>query len=191
MTCSIRGKDSDLRAALVIEGETTPRHCDLICRLESKFQHTIRCLQQPDYGNCVTYALDLLETYQPLVTKLQCVGIQTGSEFMHWLVKENHLTELPAIREDGLVCYFREQIWKHIGVAVADGRVSSKWGTYAVFDHMLSEVPADYGDDIRFFVRPNARTSARLLFEFACTTLDLNRIDADGLRAATRIGELF
>ena len=103
----------------------------------------------------------------------------------------DRLTEIPAIREDVLVCYFREGVWQHIGIAIAGGRVGSKWGTYAVFDHRLSEVPEDYGDDIRFFVWPSARASAGLLFGFACAEMALNQIEADRLRAATGIGELY
>jgi hypothetical protein len=191
MSCSIGGMDTELRTALVIEAETISRHCDLVRGLKSKFKHTIQCLERPGDGTCATYALNLLEAYRPLVKELQDFGIRPGSEFMRWLVDGDRLTEMPAIREDALVCYFREGAWQHVGIAIAGGRVGSKWGTYAVFEHRLSEVPANYGDDIRFFVRPSARASAGLLFEFACAEMDLNQIEADRLRAATGIGELF
>jgi hypothetical protein len=191
MSYSIAGMDIELRVALVIKGETMPRHCDLVRGLKSTFRHTIQCLGQPVDGNCVTCALDLLETHRPLVTELQWCGIQAGCDFMRWLVEEDRLTEIPAIREDALVCYFRGGVWQHVGVAIAGGRVGSKWGEYAVFDHRLSEVPADYGDDIRFFVGPSAREAAGLLFEFACAEMNLKQIEADRLRAATGIGDLF
>jgi hypothetical protein len=183
--------DTELRTALVIEAESMSRHCDLVRGLKSKFDHTIRCLERPGDGTCATYALDLLEAYRPLVKELQDFGIRPGSAFMRWLVVEDHLAEISAIRDEALVCYFQEGVWQHVGIAIAGGRVGSKWGTYAVFDHRLSEVPANYGDNIRFFVRPSARAAAGLLFEFACAEMDLNQIEADRLRAATGIGELF
>ncbi len=183
--------DTELRTALLIEAETISRHCALVRGLKSQFKHTIRSLERPEDGTCATYALNLLEAYRPLVRELQYFGIRPGSEFIRWLIDGDRLSQILAIREDALVCYFREGAWQHVGIAIAGGRINSKWGTYAVFDHKLSEVPTDYGDDIRFFVRPSARESAGLLFEFARSKMGLNRIEADRLRVAIGIGDRF
>jgi len=188
---AIAGLDAGLRARLVMENETISGHCDLVRRLKSEFRHTIRCLDRPSDGTCVTYALGLFETYRPLVAEIQQCGIRPGCHFMRWLIEGDRSEEISTIREDALVCYFNAGAWQHVGIAGPGGRVRSKWGTYAVFDHRLSEVSADYGDDIRFFDRPSAREAAGLLFEFACEEMDLKQVEADRLREATGIGDLF
>jgi len=61
MAVSIEGKHTGLRACLMIEHETISGHCDRIAVLSAKFPHTIRCIDQPVDGTCVTCAFGLLE----------------------------------------------------------------------------------------------------------------------------------
>jgi hypothetical protein len=86
---------------------------------------------------------------------------------------------------NALALYFDQDLWKHAGIVNGRDRITSKWGTYAVFDHRLSEVPGNYGNDIRFFELLSPSDAARLLFEFACSELDLKPQEIDRLREVT------
>jgi len=88
--------------------------------------------------------------------------IFAGSDFMQWLIDRNSLVERGEATTGCLVCYF-ESRWKHVGVCTVGARVTSKWGTYPLYEHELAEVPDLYGDCVRFFERPS-RTEALSLF---------------------------
>jgi len=50
----------------------------------------------------------------------------------------------------------------------ADGpRVVSKWGEMAVFEHGLDEVPSGYGDNVRFFEKPEPQKALGLFLAYA------------------------
>ena len=42
---------------------------------------------------------------------------------------------------------------KHAGILKSD-RVTSKWGKNPVYEHGMMEVPASYGYDLRYYIRP-------------------------------------
>ena len=62
-------------------------------------------------------------------------------------------------------------------------------GYDGVFDHRLSEVPGDYGNQVRFFELPSTVVAACLLFRFACSKLALNPQEIDRLREITGMSE--
>ncbi len=185
MSLSIEGKDTELRARLVIEGETVSGHCDRIRALKAEFSHTIRCIARPADGTCVTHAFGLLEEFRLLVAELESLGVKPGSAFITWLLEEGRLVEIDGVRPNALALYFEEGSWKHAGVVSGEDRIVSKWGTYGVFDHRLSQVPGNYGNEVRFFDLPNLAAAADLFFEFACGELDLKPEEIDRLREAT------
>ncbi len=111
MSYSIAGQDTELRAALVIEGESIAQHCERIRTLETTFQHGIRCLEQPMEGTCVTYALDLLVAHRAFVVELESFGVRAGCQFIEWMIEEEQLSELPEIQPGALVCYVSARSW--------------------------------------------------------------------------------
>ena len=56
-----------------------------------------------------------------------------------------------------------------MGIVNEVGRVESMWGTYPVYDHGLWEVPAAYGNDIRYFARPQQADALGLILAYAET----------------------
>lgn len=59
-----------------------------------------------------------------------------------------------GITPRALALYFSDKIWRHAGFAISVDRITSKWGTFPVYDHHLWEAPISYGNDLRFFKRP-------------------------------------
>jgi hypothetical protein len=168
------GKDTELRSALLIEGETPPGHCERVRKLKAKFSHTIKCVDRIEEGTCVTHALGLLDQHRRLVHELEGLDVRAGLDFIEWLLDESRMAELDKPKAGALALYFNEGSWKHAGVMRSKARLRSKWGTYFAFDHRLPEVPSDYGDEVHFFELPSSDDAARRLFEFACYELQVN-----------------
>jgi hypothetical protein len=72
---------------------------------------------------------------------------------VEWLIAR-HLVELDEPRPSCLVCYFSDNLFTHAGVMLRENRVRSKWGQMPRYEHELTEVPAAYGNFVRFFQRP-------------------------------------
>lgn len=185
MAVSLEDRDTELRRRLVIENKTISGHCDRVAGLSQEFRHTIRCVDRPTEGTCVTHALELLGRFRPLVAQLQEAEVKPGRAFVEWLLRNEK--QLVTPKPDSLALYFDGETWKHAAVVLPDGRVRSEWGSYAVFEHRLSEVPADYGNAVRFFRRPCAEEAACLLFEFGCRELQLSPREVQLLRARTGV----
>ncbi len=81
-----------------------------------------------------------------------------NSVFMRHLLGQGILRENSVPLEDALALYFDTDKPKHAGLMKSDSRVSSKWGLGHLWEHGLREVPSSYGDDVRFFERPDANT---------------------------------
>jgi len=156
MPVSLEGQDTELRRRLVIENETISGHCDRVAALRQEFRHTIRCLERPAEGTCVTYALELLNRFRTLVVELQAEDVKPGRTFVEWLLRNGKVAELATPEPDSLALYFDVETWKHAAVVLPLGRARSEWGSYAIFEHRLSEVPADYGNIVRFFRKASA-----------------------------------
>ncbi len=63
------------------------------------------------------------------------------------------LKVVPNSLDGSLVVYFCGDVPEHIGV-MRGRRVVSKWGRNPVYNHGLFEVPAEYGDEIRYYQKP-------------------------------------
>jgi hypothetical protein len=48
--------------------------------------------------------------------------------------------------------------------------VISQWGQFPVYEHDVSEVPARYGDEVRYFEMPAQGEPLRLFLEYAKTS---------------------
>jgi hypothetical protein len=63
--------------------------------------------------------------------------------------------------------YYAAAQWMHAGVSVGPNRFKSKWGAYPIYVHGLAEVPAKYGDHVRFFECPSAAEALELFLRYA------------------------
>lgn len=93
-------------------------------------------------------------------------NIFAGRSFIGWLL-EHRLKELDEPTPGCAVLYFSGKVWQHIGTSTSPGRVTSKWGTFPVYDHAILEVPERYGDSVRYFERPDREEAIRLFLQFA------------------------
>lgn len=189
MAISLEGKGTELRKRLVIEREEILRHRDRVAALKQEIEHTISCVEcmGDDLRTCVTYALGILPDFRELVIQLGQDDVCPGRAFIEWLQANGSLIECDVPEPDSLALYFYDDEWRHAAVVISAERVRSKWGTYAVFEHGLSEVSADYGNTVRFYRRPTTMEAARLLFDFGCKELELLPEEVERLRRATGV----
>lgn len=176
--------DTDLRRALPGRDSelTSLAHRDTIERLREGSQHTIRFRESRFDGSCMTYALrlDTQEQYRRVALAFE-PPVFAGKDFADWLVEQIDEQERPSM--GALACYFKGDTWRHVGtIDDIDGpRVVSKWGEMAVFDHGLDEVPTGYGDNVRFFEKPDPKRALDLFLNYAQSVTSENEI-ADVLR---------
>jgi hypothetical protein len=93
--------------------------------------------------------------------------VYPNSKFVAYLI-DHHLTEVsPAAADDGdIVVYFAGAVPKHAG-RVDGSSIVSKWGTAHLWRHRLFEVPAAYGETVRFFRAINSVDSKLAFVRFA------------------------
>ena len=154
-----------LRQVLKQENLDSDEHLKEIERLQTLHSHTIRFIAKRRDQTCAVYAFSLTDepTYRAVAG---IFNVYAGKDFMSWAIG-NHLREIADPMEGCFVCYFSGADWKHMGVMAARGRVVSKWGTYPLYEHALAEVSIEYGDQVRFYVRPSAQEALDLFIEFA------------------------
>jgi len=133
------------------------------------YPHTVVFRELIDESTCVLCAFGLVgnRTYRAIALNFNR-KIFAGKAFMEWLIKE-HLVEIEEPKKGCLALYFDKGIWQHVGMVSAPGRVISQWGTFPVYEHNVCEVPARYGDEVRYFEMPDRRDPLRLFLEFART----------------------
>lgn len=119
--------------------------------------------------NCYAFAFGLggRTEYHRLVAANKTATPIIDSMFVMALIAHHDLHEIgPAdpVAAGDLAVYFQDDRVVHCGIVISDnGRIRSKWGTNVVHEHEAGEVPAPYGDTIRFFAVPDpARVFALL-----------------------------
>jgi hypothetical protein len=92
-----------------------------------------------------------------------------GAEFLDWFAASGRLVEIGdhEASENGVVMYFDGGYARHVGRVVSSGRVVSKWGLGLLYEHGLSEVPTDYGDQVRFFRSIEPDVALKHFLDFA------------------------
>lgn len=167
------GRDSEL---------TSLEHRDAIERLREGSQHTIRFRESRFDGSCMTYTLglDTQERYRTVALAFK-PPVFAGKDFADWLVDQIDEQDTPST--GALALYFEGDTWRHVGaIDDMDGpRVVSKWGEMAVFEHGLDEVPTGYGDNVRFFEKPDPHRALDLFLGYARSVTSEEEI-ADVLR---------
>ncbi|MGA7328743.1 MAG: hypothetical protein WBX25_30735 [Rhodomicrobium sp.] len=163
-----------LRKALeALESVPIGQHQAKVEKLAELHSHSIQFVSyKPGDLTCAAYTLGL--AYNRTYRSLACwasrgeidPSVLAGSAFMIWIL-DACLLEISEPRAGCLVCYFADGMWKRIGVISADRRVTSKWGTFPVYEHALAEVQKSYGDEVRFFERPSPQDALALFLQFA------------------------
>jgi hypothetical protein len=144
---------------LELRGINVFEHIEAVEGLKAQFNHSIKSFTDrgwlPAY-TCLVYALGFNgdATYSAVMKTASPKEPFAGKDFFDWLVANKHLIQI----EDGselagdLIVYFNSRNeFKHIGILSDKRRVKSKWGELGLYDHEVFEVPASYGDDIKYF----------------------------------------
>jgi hypothetical protein len=164
-----KSDNKKLRDALdAPDGTFVSRHRDYIERVVRQvYPHTVEFRELIDGSTCVPYALGLFRerTYDAIRGNFDR-KIFAGKAFMEWLVN-GHLVEIDEPKKGCLALYFDKGVWRHVGVVSAPGRVISQWGEYPVYEHGVCEVPARYGNKVRYFEMPGPGEPLKLFLEFA------------------------
>lgn len=165
MATSLADHKYGLRQQLMLEDLTAAAHAQ---RVEAIPGHSIRLVERPVNGTCLTHALGMLEGDGFfVVSDLESEDIRPGLDFVKALLRDGYFVEVDSLRPGALVLYFNKDEWTHAGIVSAEGRVVSKWGRYWVFDHVIDEVPATYGDHARFFELPSKGDVIHRFIDFA------------------------
>ncbi|MEJ0038739.1 MAG: hypothetical protein WDO68_22130 [Gammaproteobacteria bacterium] len=137
--------------------------------VKASHAHSVVYREFADGATCLPYALGLSEnkTYQAISGDFFHRKIWAGRKFLEWLEKNNRLEEIERLEPGCLALYFADGVWKHAGRAVAGDRVVSKWGEFPVYEHEALEVPARYGEVVRYFGMPRPGDALRLFVEFS------------------------
>jgi hypothetical protein len=166
----MRSGSPALRAAIdAPDGFDRMNHREMIEQVAGTIPHSIVFCSLEDEGTCVAYAFGLTANS---VYRFVAAGFRrkifAGRGFVEWLL-QNHLREIKSPERNSLALYFSNGRWEHIGVVTADGRVVSQWGTFPVYEHAVFEVPARYGNEVRYFQRPSNAEILRLFLEYTKT----------------------
>lgn len=160
---------SRFRAELDIQDVTRVSHEAQVSDIALRYGRTIRFIDREDddpvlITTCVTYALQVAQ--EPTFRRLLLAHVRAGKDFMTWMM-EGRLVSLPEGEVGSLICYLREGVWQHVGIVVDGCRIRSKWGKSPVYEHEAFDVPASYGDDVRYFQAISPSVATRLFVMFA------------------------
>lgn len=156
-----------LRAAIdAPDGFNRLEHRKMVEEVARIYPHSIVYRGLKDEGTCVTYALGLTGNaiYRFVAARFQR-KIFAGQAFMEWLL-QGRLRETEHPYSNCLALYFSDEAWMHVGVVSSPGRVASQWGTFPVYDHAVFDVPARYGDAVRYFHLPDKAEALRMFLEY-------------------------
>jgi len=157
----------------ITHDEVVATHAPRIEEARTQFGHTIAVLsadQEYLAYNCVMHALGI--EFDPVYLGLRAhcpENVHASTDFLQFLCDEGDLVELEDCVPGCLVVYSHEGQFRHIGRAVEDGRVRSKWGIGHLYEHELLEVPGSYGTDIRFLEPIDRETVLSAFYEYAQT----------------------
>ena len=149
-----------------------PRHPEMIEALREQHGHTIHPAIDPDHAElglptytCFMHAFRLARSEIAYRIASCLPSTFPGSDFVDYLA-HTRLREKPSGATGDVVVYWADGRPSHAGV-LRDGRVVSKWGIGQLWDHLVFEVPAKYGDRTRYFEPVDQRESEHAFIEFA------------------------
>lgn len=177
----IQYDNSNLRGALDLpDGTDRWEHSKLIADVGRQYPHTVVQIAPPSQSTCVMHAFGLTSdpTYEAIARYAQ-PEIFAGRDFMEW-VCQHRLQEIDNAVAGALALYFENEVWRHIGIVAKPPRVTSKWGLFPVYEHNISEIPARYGNEVRFFEAPAEGQGLHWFLNYAVAR-GLSTDDIDGL----------
>jgi len=140
---------------------------EAIERLRSQFGHSISIL--PDGKgrttrfNCFAYGLGIWE-HPDFVKKVDDAGNSAilNSQIIRAMIDDGTLKAVAKadVQTGDTAIYFHKEKVTHAAVIGENKVFRSKWGSDEVHAHGLWEVPAEYGDRVRYYRAPEA---ARIL----------------------------
>jgi hypothetical protein len=163
----------ELLAGLESQRLTAEQHVAAVSALSAEAGHSIVALESSvdvHRYTCAVHAFGFAgdASYEE-IARWSDPDVFASPDFVHWLI-EKHLLEPRAEdpdMSDALVIYLDKGRFKHIGIAQEAGRVESKWGTHALYNHGLWEVPSIYGNELLYFKRLTYEEALTYLQEFA------------------------
>jgi hypothetical protein len=129
-------------------------HPTMLMQISRELPNTIRVRESdraPQSFTCGMHTFGFESC--PEYAEVAAQGVFAGLQFFTWLTATGRLVEVDDHQpsENDLVMYFDGGKAVHVGRVVSSGRVISKWGVGLMYEHGLSEVPKNYGDEVRFF----------------------------------------
>jgi hypothetical protein len=128
-----------------------------LAELQKQFGHNVGVMATRGDFNCFAYAFGLSNhpDFASLVRRTQKTAVM-NSEFVIGLLTLDRLSEISAdeIAVGCIALYFANDKLTHAAI-VREVRpllvLESKWGPSELHSHGLWEVPASYGDEVRFY----------------------------------------
>jgi hypothetical protein len=159
--------DPALRKALELDGVAAAEHPQRIEALKERLPHTIQYVNGDHVATCASYAFRLSEdSVYRAVARGSEPNIFAGLKFVEWALA-GRLRPIDDPQIGSLAMYFMGEKWRHVGLVYRSGRIISKWGTYPVYEHEISDIPASYGNRVRFYERPAPPDALALFLEYA------------------------
>jgi hypothetical protein len=156
------------------EEQDVHNHGSLLQRLSEKFPNSIRIETSHSpikRYTCLMHVLEFTEdTSYIAIAEFGLRQTYAGRDFAHWMFDQGHLEVVHSFgkRPNDFVFYFTDDVFRHVGILTANDRVLSKWGLGQLYNHGLWDVPASYGNEVRF-TRPIPHSRASMLFRAFAT----------------------
>jgi len=172
--------DPALRAALdeitsQFTGDDVGRQIALIRDLGAQYSHSITPAAEAVPSDpstfrytCFQHAFELIDPPLAVVDIATLYpAVYPSAEFVEYLIAQ-HLTEVRVedTHDADLVVYWADAGIRHAG-KVRERLIFSKWGTAHMWSHGLFQVPASYGNTVRFFLPISRDESVEAFLAFA------------------------
>jgi len=146
---------------------------ELLAELSKYHSHNIVIIERATHKEkytCYMHAFGL--RYQPEYVRVAISGsgkIFANTAFVLFLLQRGYLQERTSgtASPGDVVIYFANGVPKHAGIAKDNGRVESKWGAGHLYGHGDFEVPAQYGDEIKFYSPISKDLALKHFLEYA------------------------
>jgi hypothetical protein len=146
-------------------------HANKIEQARKVYSHSIDALTKPNENlryNCVMFAFGIETDSEYFLMALRCPeDVHANTAFVQFLADRGYIVEQSSAEPKALAVYFNDGQVRHIGRVIDNDRVQSKWGIGHLYEHAIFEVPATYGDVVRFFGAIERDLVLDAFFEFA------------------------
>jgi hypothetical protein len=148
-------------------------HAARIDALREIFDHSILVVESEhpvERYTCGVHAFCLVE--EPTYVEIAGVGFGrtfAGADFINFVLQRNLLIprDVDEVIDNDLIIYFENGVFRHVGRTTGGRRVLSKWGIGLLYEHEVFEVPATYGDEVRYFCGPDPDACFNFFIQYA------------------------